>query len=441
MIGESIGNFKIASRLGRGGMGEVYVGEHETIQTRVAIKLLHPEISLNAEHVQRFHNEAVIVGRIKHAGIVKIFDTGMYKAHAYLIMELLEGEALSARIARVGRVAWRDTVAIGRQIASVLEATHRAGVIHRDLKPENIFLIADHELAGGERVKVLDFGISKLSGTIASGAPKTVGTMGTPAYMAPEQWGDSASVDWRADAYSLGCVLFEMACGRPPFDARTIAEACAKHLHDAPPAPRGLVELPAALEALILRLLAKRPEDRGESMAQVTRELDVLASAMPSLVGGSDIEHAMAAVAAASSPRVALATTIGSSAAELRVAAPARKLPRAAIGAGVAVAVAIVVAVALAGGGGGSEPAAPRATATPALPPPPPPPQPEPPRASEPVVPPPVPVAEPVPAPVTPPKPRPTRPKPPPAAARGSGSAAVVPEPTKPPDNGFGGRI
>ncbi|HEY4056010.1 MAG TPA: serine/threonine-protein kinase, partial [Kofleriaceae bacterium] len=176
MIGGTIGHFKVVSRLGRGGMGEVFAGEHESIQTKVAIKVLHEDISQNHDHVQRFFNEAKVVGRIKHAGIVKIFDVGHHDGHAYLIMELLEGESLSARIRQVGRLRWQDTAELGRQIASVLDATHRAGVIHRDLKPDNIFLVQDHELAAGERVKVLDFGISKLSGTMAGGSPKTLGT-------------------------------------------------------------------------------------------------------------------------------------------------------------------------------------------------------------------------------------------------------------------------
>src|SRR3954452_21122060 len=147
---------------------------------------------------------------------------------------------------------------VSRQIASILDATHRQGVIHRDLKPDNIFLVHADERASGERVKVLDFGIAKLSGTLSSASPKTSGTMGTPAYMAPEQWSDSSQVDWRADPYSLGCVMFEMACGRPPFVAATIPEAYTKHAHVKPPDPRSITpDLPADVAELILRLLAK----------------------------------------------------------------------------------------------------------------------------------------------------------------------------------------
>src|SRR5258706_9588866 len=118
-------------------MGEVYAGEHESIQTRVAIKVLHTEITRDVEHVKRFFNEAKIVSKIKHAGIVKIFDSGKLQDHAYLVMELLEGEPLAPRIDRVGKLDMREAADVGRQIASVLDATHRAGVIHRDLKPDN----------------------------------------------------------------------------------------------------------------------------------------------------------------------------------------------------------------------------------------------------------------------------------------------------------------
>jgi serine/threonine-protein kinase len=212
VIGQTIGNFKVVSRLGVGGMGEVWLAEQQNIGTHVAIKLLNASVSQDTEHVQRFFNEARAVSRIQHAGIVKIFDVGTHAGQAYLIMEYLEGETLSQRLAKLGRLPFSQIGDIGRQIATVLDATHTAGITHRDLKPDNIFLVPDREL--GERVKVLDFGIAKLTGTLAGHSPRTMGTMGTPAYMAPEQWGDTSKVDWRADLYSLGCVAFEMTCGR-----------------------------------------------------------------------------------------------------------------------------------------------------------------------------------------------------------------------------------
>ena len=285
MIGEKIGHFEIIARAGRGGMGEVFVAEHAAIKTRVAIKILHAAVSSNTDHVQRFFNEARAVARIQHAGIVKIFDVGFHADRAYLIMEYLEGETLAARLRRTTRLSPRNTAEIARQIANILDATHHAGIIHRDLKPENVFLVQDRELASGERVKVLDFGIAKLSGTLTGPGPTTVGTMGTPAYMAPEQWSDSSTVDWRADVYSLGCIVYEMASGRQPFASSSIAEACAKHLNDTPPSIRAFApDVPIAIDALALRLLAKDPARRIASIQALEQRFAELSTTM---TGGS----------------------------------------------------------------------------------------------------------------------------------------------------------
>ena len=164
MIGSAIGNFEVIRQLGKGGMGEVWLAEHKDIKTKVAIKMLLPQISRDKQQVERFFNEAVAVSKIKHAGITKIFDVGFRPSgEAYLVMEYLEGESLAARIKRVRRLPLAELADITRQIASVLEATHVEGITHRDLKPDNLFLVRDAELPRGERVKVLDFGIAKLS--------------------------------------------------------------------------------------------------------------------------------------------------------------------------------------------------------------------------------------------------------------------------------------
>jgi len=282
LIGEIIGNFEIVARAGRGGMGEVFVAEHVAIKTRVAVKVLHAHVSASTAHVQRFFNEARAVAHIQHAGIVKIFDVGFHtNRRAYLIMECLEGETLAARLKRTGRIALRDTVEIARQIASILDATHHAGIIHRDLKPGNVFLVPDRELASGERVRLLDFGIAKLSDTLGT-SPTTIGAIGTPAYMAPEQWSDSSTVDWRADVYSLGCMIYEMAAGRPPFVSRSVAEACAKHLQEPPRSVRtDAAWIPVEFDAFTLRLLAKDPAQRAASIAELEQQLAALVAIAP----------------------------------------------------------------------------------------------------------------------------------------------------------------
>ena len=249
-------------------MGEVYLAEQLKIKTKVAIKVLLPHISADKAHVERFFNEAVAVSKIAHAGIVNIFDVGFHSdGQAYLVMEYLNGETLSSRIKRERRLPLGQVSEIGRQISSILDATHKAGITHRDLKPDNVFLVPDSEV--GERVKILDFGIAKLSSN--SGVTATaVGAMGTPDYMSPEQWKNAKNVDWRTDAYALGCLTFEMACGRPPFLAESIGEACTKHLTELPPLVQSLVPaLAGPFSILVARLLEKSPELRPASMREI----------------------------------------------------------------------------------------------------------------------------------------------------------------------------
>ncbi|MBA2543541.1 MAG: serine/threonine protein kinase, partial [Deltaproteobacteria bacterium] len=203
MIGETVGNFEIISPLGKGGMGEVWLAQQKTLGTKAAIKILAAGISNNDDQIKRFHNEAIAVSQIPHSGIVKIFDAGKLGDRAYLIMEYLQGETLASRIKRMGRLEMTQLCDFGRQIASVLDATHGAGITHRDLKPENIFLVRDAELMHGERVKVLDFGIAKLDITVGPRmTAASASSIGTPNYMSPEQWHSLAESDWRTDAYA-----------------------------------------------------------------------------------------------------------------------------------------------------------------------------------------------------------------------------------------------
>jgi serine/threonine protein kinase len=276
MIGETIGNYRLLSLLGAGGMGEVFLAEQTAIETRVAIKVLQEHVSKDAEQVHRFFNEARAVSKVRHAGTVKIFDVGFHKGRAYLVMEYLEGESLAARIRRLGTLDGEQVAEIGRQIAGVLDAVHAAGITHRDLKPDNIYLVPDAELPSGERVKVLDCGIAKLTGTLSGHSPQTRGTMGTPAYMAPEQWNNAAGVDGRADTYSLGCVMFEMAAGKPPFPANSIGEACTHHLHTPPPRISQVApQVPPEFDALLERMLAKTLDLRP-TLREVTRTFEHL---------------------------------------------------------------------------------------------------------------------------------------------------------------------
>jgi serine/threonine-protein kinase len=324
-------------------MGEVWLAEQKEIKTQVAIKVLLPHVSEDKQQVQRFFNEAVAVSKIKHSGIAKIFDVGFHvRGEAYLVMEFLEGEPLSGRIERAGRLPLPQVCDVGRQIASVLEATHAAGITHRDLKPDNVFLVADAEMASGERVKILDFGIAKLSHGSNAMTRTGAGAMGTPTYMSPEQWKSTATVDNRADIYSLGCLLFEMACGRPPFVADSIGTMCAMHLGQEPPAARSLVaELPEAFETLVARLLAKSPEQRP-SLREVRAALSALGDDKFSVVAptlGVDAAGSRQMSAAVSAAAPAKPTTLGASAFEVPQPPP-RKRSRMPLVAGAAVLVA-----------------------------------------------------------------------------------------------------
>src|ERR1700755_3224491 len=187
--GTQVGVYRLLQQIGEGGMGAVWLAEHTMLGRRAAIKLLHPMFNAEQDIVGRFFNEARAATAISDPGIVQIFDFGHHiDGTAYIAMEALDGEALDKRLSRLGRLSIGDAMRIMRQVASTLGVAHARGIIHRDLKPENIYLVRDPEVAGGERAKVLDFGIAKLTGDIAMGSQtQTSAVMGTPAYMSPEQ--------------------------------------------------------------------------------------------------------------------------------------------------------------------------------------------------------------------------------------------------------------
>jgi len=264
-------------------MGVVYIGRHETLSRRVVLKVLRPEMSRYADMVQRFFNEAQAATAIHNPGIVQIFDYGIApEGSAFIVMELLQGETLTARL-KQRPLDVVECCRIGRQIANVLQAAHAASITHRDLKPDNLFLVPDTEVAGGERVKVLDFGIAKLAGELhAVGVKTRTGVvMGTPSYMSPEQCRSAVTAEPRSDVYSLGCIMFEMVCGRPPFVGGGLGDIIGAHLHSPPLDPRILApDVPPALAELILHLLAKKPEARPQTMAAVSQRLDEILRAL-----------------------------------------------------------------------------------------------------------------------------------------------------------------
>src|SRR3954463_15738918 len=274
MLPSHIGQYRIIRKIGAGGMGLVFLGEHTLLGRRAAIKTLLPMVTANKEIVERFFNEARATSAISDPGVIQIFDFGYHvDGTAYIVMELLEGESLSARLDRLGRLAVGDALRFARQITGSLAAAHTRDIIHRDLKPENIFLVRDSEAQGGERTKIIDFGICKLG----TGDPMLteVGMMiGTPVYMSPEQCRGSAEVDPRSDVYAFGCLLFHMLAGRPPFVGEASGDLIVAHLEEEPPPPSRFVpEVPAEVDALVKKCMAKDRADRYPSMSELAHEL------------------------------------------------------------------------------------------------------------------------------------------------------------------------
>jgi len=274
MVGQTFGNYRAIELIGEGGMGVVYLAEHPGIGRRAAVKVLRTGLTDNPEIARRLFNEARAANAIRHPGIVEVFDCGtLPSGDSYIVMELLEGENLAARLRQVGKLPIADARRIAAQTAAALAAAHAAGIVHRDLKPDNLYLVADDRDTSGEMVKVLDFGIAKLaqdgSGP-ASVRTRTGSVMGTPAYMSPEQCRGTRDIDHRTDIYALGVILFEMVCGRPPFVSDGFGEMIHFHLNEPPPAPRTInPAVPEDLERLILWCLAKDPAARIQTMTDV----------------------------------------------------------------------------------------------------------------------------------------------------------------------------
>jgi serine/threonine-protein kinase len=282
MIGETFGSYRVTEKIGEGGMGAVYLAEHTLIGRKVAVKVLLPEHSRKQDLVDRFFNEAKTAAGLNHPALVDVFDFGVHPSgSAYLVMDFLDGESLGNRLTRVAPLPPELAVDLARQIARGMEAAHGRGIVHRDLKPDNIFLVPDAEDPSRDQVKILDFGIAKLLGapSASRGATSTGMVLGTPLFMAPEQCRGTGVVDHRADIYSLGCILYFMLCGRPPFAYEGVGEILGAHLHEPVMPPRSInPTVPQALEAVVLKALAKNPDERYQTMAALAADLAKLSS-------------------------------------------------------------------------------------------------------------------------------------------------------------------
>jgi hypothetical protein len=287
VIGTRINNYQVVSLLGEGGMGSVYLAEHPFMGRKAAIKVLHQDHATNRSLVERFMNEARAANAIGHPNIIDIIDVGLLPSGIpYLMMEYLDGESLAARIARESPLPIAQALEVAVQVAAGLAAAHDKGIVHRDLKPDNLFLIPNRGSPTG-RIKILDFGIAKLRGDLSGVGAKTRSgsILGTPPYMSPEQCrGISDDVDFRTDIYALGIILYEMVTGAPPFVSEGWGDILHMHIATPPRPPREQNPvIPPELEAVILKALAKRPEDRWSSMAAFEEALQSLVPAAAAL--------------------------------------------------------------------------------------------------------------------------------------------------------------
>ncbi|MCS6914413.1 MAG: protein kinase [Myxococcota bacterium] len=276
-VGSTIGNYTIIGKLGEGAMASVYLAEHPRIGKRVAVKVIHPELSTSQEMVSRFFTEARAASQIHHECIVDIQDFGQTPdGDNFIIMEYLEGDTLASRLRTEGRFEIQRAIHIALHLCDGLAAAHAGGVIHRDLKPENIFLVRRGD--NPEFPKILDFGLAKMTSMPMEGGAnhktRTGSVLGTPHYMAPEQCEGRTTVDARADIYSLGCILFQMVTGELPFPGEGFGEVLVKHLREPPPMPRSKnPQISPALEKIILHCLAKKREWRFATVLEVGRAL------------------------------------------------------------------------------------------------------------------------------------------------------------------------
>ncbi|MCC6748969.1 MAG: serine/threonine protein kinase [Deltaproteobacteria bacterium] len=276
LVGQVIGGrYRLTKLLGAGGMGEVYAAQHVHIHKRVAVKLLHGEISSNPEAVARFQQEAQSASSIGHDNIVIIDDFGtMDDGRVYLCMEFLEGVSLSEAMQEPGGMDLLRAMRVMTQVCDGLGAAHAKGIVHRDMKPENVFLTRRSD--GSEVAKILDFGIAKVSGTEANQNLTKTGTVfGTPHYMSPEQ-ALGQKVDHRADIYSVGVMLFEMFTGQVPFKAESFMGILSQHITKPPPVPSTVSPgkaIPRPIEEIILKSMAKDPTQRFGSMQEVKEAL------------------------------------------------------------------------------------------------------------------------------------------------------------------------
>ena len=267
MEGNIVGKYKIIRLIGEGGMASVYEAEHEMLGTKVAIKVLNPILSANAQIKERFRNEAKLMASLDHPNITKVIDFDEQPQQLSIVMEFLNGEDLNDKIKRNGPLTEKEITDVFSQTLSAFQYAHEKGIVHRDIKPSNIFILKNGH------VKILDFGIAKLFGQ-GNEMTQTGTQMGTPIYMSPEQVKADKSIDHRSDIYSLGITFFELVTGKVPFEGNNQITVAMRHIKEKFPSPRQWIpSTPRAIERIILKACRKNPLDRYRTVLEFQKEI------------------------------------------------------------------------------------------------------------------------------------------------------------------------
>ncbi len=283
--------YRVEARIGAGGMAEVYRGFDQVLDRTVAIKVLLPQFARDAGFVARFRREAQAAARLNQPTIVGVFDTGADGDRQYIVMEFVEGRTLADFLSSGRRPTLVQAVELTRKIAEALAAAHAQGIVHRDIKPGNVMVTRDGF------VKVMDFGIARMQTDVT--APQTSSVIGTPTYLSPEQ-AQGQAVDARSDIYSLGCVLYELLAGRPPFTGDTPVAIAYKQVNETPVPPSAHnPEVPPQLDAVVMKCLAKNPANRYQSAEELAADLERVkkgqdVEATPLLAGAGDATQVIA---------------------------------------------------------------------------------------------------------------------------------------------------